>query len=75
VLETLKVIEEIEPEIIIHAAGNKDVRYCERHPTEAFRVNAIGTRYVAMAARNVGANCSTYPLILFSQHEGRLLGS
>jgi len=53
--ETLKVIEEIEPEIIIHAAGNKDVRYCERHPTEAFRVNAIGTRYVAMAARNVGA--------------------
>lgn len=53
--ETLKVIGEIEPEIIINAAGNKDVRYCEKHPTEAFRVNAIGTRFIAKAARNVGA--------------------
>lgn len=49
--ETLALIREVRPEIIIHAAGNKDVRYCEQHPLDAFRTNAIGTRNVAIAAR------------------------
>jgi dTDP-4-dehydrorhamnose reductase len=53
--ETLDVVERISPDVLIHAAGNKDVRFCEEHPGEAYRVNAEGARNVARACRRVGA--------------------
>lgn len=53
--ETLSVVERVSPDVVIHAAGNKDVRFCEDHPEEAFRVNAEGTRNVARASRAAGA--------------------
>ncbi|MFB2981691.1 SDR family oxidoreductase [Microseira sp. BLCC-F43] len=47
--------EEVLPEVVIHAAGNKNVKYCENHPDEAYETNAIGTKNVARACRNIGA--------------------
>jgi dTDP-4-dehydrorhamnose reductase len=42
------------PDVVIHAAGNKNVRFCEEHPDEAYKVNAIGTQNVARACRQLG---------------------
>lgn len=53
---TISIIEQVSPKVVIHAAGNKNVRYCESHPDEAYRVNALGTQNVAQACRTVGAN-------------------
>ncbi len=47
--------ETVLPEVVIHAAGNKNVRYCEEHLEEAYQVNALGTKYVADACRKIGA--------------------
>lgn len=44
-----------EPDAIVHAAAWTDVDGCEREPHRALRVNALGTRHVAEAARLVGA--------------------
>ena len=43
------------PEVVIHAAGNKNLKLCEDNPDEAYRVNAAGTQNVARACRRVGA--------------------
>ena len=50
------VFERAEPRVVIHAAGNKDIRFCEDHPDEAYRINAVGTRNVARACRSFGAS-------------------
>lgn len=52
---TLEVVAEFRPEVVIHVAGNKDVRQCESNPGEAFATNAVGTGHVARACRKVGA--------------------
>jgi len=49
------VIERVKPDVVIHAAGNKNVRFCEDHPDEAYRTNAHGTQNVARSCRNFGA--------------------
>lgn len=49
------IINILQPRVVIHAAGIKDVQYCETHPEEAYQVNAIGTRNVAQACNNIGA--------------------
>jgi dTDP-4-dehydrorhamnose reductase len=41
---------------VIHAAGNKDVRFCEDHPDDANQINARGTQNVARACRGFGAS-------------------
>ncbi|MEO7971053.1 MAG: SDR family oxidoreductase [bacterium] len=43
------------PEVVIHAAGNKNLKLCEDNPDEAYQVNAAGTQNVARACRRVGA--------------------
>jgi dTDP-4-dehydrorhamnose reductase len=48
--------ERVGPEVLIHAAGNKNVRFCEDHPDEAYRINALGTQNVARACRKSGAS-------------------
>lgn len=40
------VIEETNPELIIHCAAMTDVGYCEEHPKEAFKVNVEGVRNI-----------------------------
>lgn len=49
------VFERAAPEVVIHAAGNKNLKFCEEHPDEAHRINALGTRNVARACRDFGA--------------------
>jgi len=52
---TLSTIGRVAPRVVIHAAGNKNVLYCEAHPDEVYRVNALGTQNVGQACRTVGA--------------------
>lgn len=43
------------PDIIVNCAAISDNAYCEEHPDDAFRVNAIGARNLAIAARRIDA--------------------
>ncbi|WP_100065578.1 dTDP-4-dehydrorhamnose reductase [Miniphocaeibacter massiliensis] len=43
------------PEIIINCAGITDLDYCEENLEEAFRVNAIGAKNLAIAATRINA--------------------
>jgi len=43
------------PEIIIHSAAFTDVDGCEKEKVKAFKVNAIGTRNLCIAAKKVDA--------------------
>jgi len=54
--QVFSVIERVRPDVVIHAAGNKDVRFCESHADEAYRINALGSHNVARACRNFGAS-------------------
>lgn len=51
----LKFFDQVQPDFVVHAAGIKDVRFCEEHPDEAYQTNALGARNVARACRRVGA--------------------
>lgn len=42
-------------ELVIHPAAYTNVDGCARDPELAYRVNALGTRYVALACRQLGA--------------------
>jgi len=43
------------PDLIVHAAAYTNVDGCEQDPELAFRVNAVGTQMVALAAQRAGA--------------------
>ena len=43
------------PDVVINCAGLTDVQECENNVEEAYRVNAIGVRNVALAANEVNA--------------------
>jgi dTDP-4-dehydrorhamnose reductase len=47
---------ETAPEVVLHCGAWTAVDACEGDPDRAFRVNALGTRHVAEAARRVGAH-------------------
>jgi dTDP-4-dehydrorhamnose reductase len=47
------------PDAVVHCAAWTAVDACEADPDRAFRVNALGTRHVAEAARRVGAHLLT----------------
>lgn len=50
-----QAIEQAAPDLVLHLGAYTDVDGAERNPDQAYRVNALGTRYVAAAAREVGA--------------------
>jgi len=52
---TETLIFEAEPQIVVHTAAYTDVDGCESNIRHAYRVNAIGTRNIALACRKVGA--------------------
>ena len=54
--DVLIALEELEPDVVLHAGAWTDVDGCESDPDRAFAVNAIGTRHVAEGARRVGAH-------------------
>lgn len=52
---TTRVIRELHPDAVIHAAAYTAVDQAETDEVRAYQVNAIGTRNVAVAAEAVGA--------------------
>jgi dTDP-4-dehydrorhamnose reductase len=52
----LATVSALRPDVILHAGAWTAVDACESDPDRAFRVNALGTRHVAEAARKVGAH-------------------
>jgi dTDP-4-dehydrorhamnose reductase len=52
----LQVMGAVRPDVIVHAAAWTAVDACEADPDRAYRVNALGTRHVAEAARLTGAH-------------------
>lgn len=51
-------------DLVIHPAAYTNVDGCARDPERAYRVNALGTKYVALACRRLGA-----PLVYVSTNE------
>ncbi|MGH9290959.1 MAG: SDR family oxidoreductase, partial [Acidimicrobiales bacterium] len=45
----------VRPDVVLHAGAWTAVDACEGDPERAFRVNALGTRWVADASRRAGA--------------------
>ncbi|RXT04503.1 dTDP-4-dehydrorhamnose reductase [Ammoniphilus sp. CFH 90114] len=52
VKETLQMVS---PNVVIHSAAHTKVDLAESEPDEAFRVNALGTRNIAVASEEIGA--------------------
>jgi dTDP-4-dehydrorhamnose reductase len=48
-------ITKVKPQLIIHSAAYTDVDGCEKEKAKTFKVNALGTRNLAIAARNIDA--------------------
>jgi dTDP-4-dehydrorhamnose reductase len=46
----------VRPEVVVHAGAWTAVDDCEDDPDRAYRVNALGTRHVAEAARAAGSH-------------------
>ena len=53
--QTFAVIQAVQPDAVIHAAAFTGVDLAESQPDDAYRVNATGTRNVAVATERVGA--------------------
>ena len=50
----MQVITTVEPDVVVHAGAWTAVDAAESDPDQAFRVNALGTRWVVEATRMVG---------------------
>jgi dTDP-4-dehydrorhamnose reductase len=48
-------LEGLRPQIIVNTAAMHHVENCEREPQKAFAVNGLGTRNLALVARDLGA--------------------
>lgn len=53
--EVTQFVHVNRPDVVINCAGLSDVQECENNVDEAYRVNAIGVRNVALAANEVNA--------------------
>jgi len=53
--QIIKAIRDFRPDLVIHAAAYTDTMGCERDPDLAYRVNALGTRNVALGCQQAGA--------------------
>jgi dTDP-4-dehydrorhamnose reductase len=51
-------------DLVIHPAAYTNVDGCARDPEHAYRINALGTKYVALACRRLGV-----PLVYISTNE------
>jgi dTDP-4-dehydrorhamnose reductase len=48
-----QTVAAFKPDLVIHAAAMTDVDGCARDPDAAYRANALGTQYVALACQHV----------------------
>ena len=53
--EVQKIVDQIQPEYVIHLAALTDVDKCEREPDKAFQINTIGTKNVSLACQKTNA--------------------
>ena len=53
--EVVAFVRRMEPDVIINCAAYTNVDGCESHTGDAFKVNALGPRNLAIAAQKVGA--------------------
>lgn len=53
--KTENTIMEESPDLIILTAARRNVDYCERNQVDANKINADGTRNMAMASKKIGA--------------------
>jgi dTDP-4-dehydrorhamnose reductase len=51
---TLQYLTDLKPELIINSAAFVDVDLCETDPDSAWRINALGSQNLALAAQEVG---------------------
>lgn len=54
--EVMRVVEEFQPDCIVHAAAMTHVDRCEQEPDACRKINVLGTQNVAAAAKKVGAH-------------------
>lgn len=62
--QTVDQIAATNADLVIHPAAYTNVDGCAREPDRAYRINALGTKYVALACRRLGA-----PLVYISTNE------
>jgi dTDP-4-dehydrorhamnose reductase len=48
-------LKEVRPQLVVNTAAMHHVENCEREPEKAFSVNGLGTRNLALVARETGA--------------------
>src|SRR5271163_121169 len=48
-------LQQLRPEIIVNTAAMHHVENCEREPQKAFAINGLGTRNLALVARDIAA--------------------
>lgn len=53
--QVFEALRDFAPDTVIHAAALTQVDYCAEHPREAVMVNGVGTYFVALACRRIGA--------------------
>ncbi len=62
--KTIETVNNINPDVVIHAAAYTDVDGSESNPDLAYKVNALGTRNVAFACKEMGSSmvyiCTDY---------------
>ncbi|HOJ34462.1 MAG TPA: dTDP-4-dehydrorhamnose reductase [Candidatus Hydrogenedentes bacterium] len=56
-----RILSQDKPDLVVNAAAYTDVEGAETHPEEAFRVNELGARTVATAAKKIQA-----PVVYYS---------
>ena len=44
-----RLAEAVQPDVVVHAAGNKNIDFCEQHPQVAYAINGEAVRNVARA--------------------------
>lgn len=50
-----KCLRELQPQLVVNTAAMHHVERCEQEPEKAFAVNALGSRNLALMARELGA--------------------
>lgn len=53
--DVISLIKEYKPDVIIHNAAWTSVDKAEEYPKEAYKVNSLGTKYIAIASFMIGA--------------------